>query len=45
MELSDLCNFEDKLYSFDDRTGMGMIYIQFIQGNITYFHCNDSCCY
>ena len=23
MELSDLCNFQDQLYSFDDRTGMG----------------------
>jgi hypothetical protein len=24
MELSDLCNFNGKLYSFDDRTGLGM---------------------
>jgi len=25
MELSDLCNFGDKLYSFDDRTGMVVV--------------------
>jgi len=25
MELSDLCNFGDRLYSFDDRTGMVMV--------------------
>lgn len=23
MELSDICNFNGKLYTFDDRTGLG----------------------
>lgn len=30
MELSDLCNFGDKLYSFDDRTGMGILDFLFL---------------